>query len=169
MAIPSGSKRGSTRRFRFDGNHFLSVYDKSWFEFDRSEWRKAKALLTKLGAPPDFHDLKLIEQMLNSSGPTAGRNDPCPCGSGRKYKRCHAGIDEIPLRARLTALYRKSNKWLEVRHNRDVHLHALIRAQHTDMSPAEMLETDLLIADSVPDRGRTVRGVVDRTGCASTV
>jgi len=19
----------------------------------------------------------------------AGRNDPCPCGSGRKYKRCH--------------------------------------------------------------------------------
>jgi hypothetical protein len=19
---------------------------------------------------------------------TAGRNDPCPCGSGRKYKRC---------------------------------------------------------------------------------
>jgi hypothetical protein len=21
--------------------------------------------------------------------PKAGRNDPCPCGSGRKYKRCH--------------------------------------------------------------------------------
>lgn len=21
-------------------------------------------------------------------GPRAGRNDPCPCGSGRKYKRC---------------------------------------------------------------------------------
>ena len=20
-----------------------------------------------------------------------GRNDPCPCGSGRKYKRCHLG------------------------------------------------------------------------------
>ena len=22
---------------------------------------------------------------------TAGRNDPCPCGSGKKYKRCHGG------------------------------------------------------------------------------
>ena len=22
-------------------------------------------------------------------GPKIGRNDPCPCGSGRKYKRCH--------------------------------------------------------------------------------
>ena len=22
------------------------------------------------------------------TGPKTGRNDPCPCGSGRKYKRC---------------------------------------------------------------------------------
>lgn len=21
--------------------------------------------------------------------PMVGRNDPCPCGSGKKYKRCH--------------------------------------------------------------------------------
>jgi uncharacterized protein YecA (UPF0149 family) len=21
--------------------------------------------------------------------PTVGRNDPCPCGSGKKYKQCH--------------------------------------------------------------------------------
>jgi uncharacterized protein YecA (UPF0149 family) len=23
------------------------------------------------------------------SGPKVGRNDPCPCGSGKKYKHCH--------------------------------------------------------------------------------
>jgi len=22
-------------------------------------------------------------------GPRVGRNDPCPCGSGKKYKKCH--------------------------------------------------------------------------------
>ncbi|WP_437341822.1 SEC-C metal-binding domain-containing protein, partial [Culturomica massiliensis] len=22
-------------------------------------------------------------------GPKVGRNDPCPCGSGLKYKNCH--------------------------------------------------------------------------------
>ena len=22
-------------------------------------------------------------------GPKIGRNDPCPCGSGKKYKQCH--------------------------------------------------------------------------------
>jgi len=26
--------------------------------------------------------------------PRVGRNDPCPCGSGKKYKRCHMLIDE---------------------------------------------------------------------------
>jgi uncharacterized protein YecA (UPF0149 family) len=24
-------------------------------------------------------------------GPKIGRNDPCPCGSGRKYKKCCLG------------------------------------------------------------------------------
>ena len=26
---------------------------------------------------------------------TTGRNDPCPCGSGRKYKKCCLVRDEI--------------------------------------------------------------------------
>ncbi len=25
---------------------------------------------------------------VKSAGPKVGRNDPCPCGSGRKYKQC---------------------------------------------------------------------------------
>ena len=25
--------------------------------------------------------------------PKLGRNDPCYCGSGRKYKKCHANAD----------------------------------------------------------------------------
>ncbi|HEU5076740.1 MAG TPA: SEC-C metal-binding domain-containing protein [Polyangiaceae bacterium] len=27
------------------------------------------------------------------------RNDPCPCGSGRKYKKCHLEQDEAALHA----------------------------------------------------------------------
>jgi uncharacterized protein YecA (UPF0149 family) len=25
--------------------------------------------------------------------PKVGRNDPCPCGSGKKYKKCHGRED----------------------------------------------------------------------------
>src|SRR5512145_1779892 len=28
--------------------------------------------------------------------PTPGRNDPCPCGSGRKFKRCCGAASERP-------------------------------------------------------------------------
>ena len=24
--------------------------------------------------------------------PKVGRNDPCPCGSGKKYKKCHGAV-----------------------------------------------------------------------------
>jgi hypothetical protein len=30
---------------------------------------------------------------------TPGRNDPCPCGSGKKYKQCHLAADEAKQRA----------------------------------------------------------------------
>ena len=26
------------------------------------------------------------------AGPKVGRNDPCPCGSGKKYKLCHGAL-----------------------------------------------------------------------------
>ena len=26
---------------------------------------------------------------VRSEGPKVGRNDPCPCGSGKKFKKCH--------------------------------------------------------------------------------
>lgn len=28
-------------------------------------------------------------ETMRREGPKVGRNDPCPCGSGRKYKQCH--------------------------------------------------------------------------------
>jgi preprotein translocase subunit SecA len=31
----------------------------------------------------------LPPETIRNSGPRVGRNDPCPCGSGKKYKACH--------------------------------------------------------------------------------
>jgi len=32
---------------------------------------------------------KAIPSPIRREGPKVGRNDPCPCGSGKKYKSCH--------------------------------------------------------------------------------
>ena len=30
-----------------------------------------------------------VKQPVRRTGKKIGRNDPCPCGSGKKYKKCH--------------------------------------------------------------------------------
>ncbi len=35
------------------------------------------------------------QKTIVREGPKVGRNDPCPCGSGKKYKKCH-GATETP-------------------------------------------------------------------------
>ncbi|MEY3436830.1 MAG: preprotein translocase subunit SecA [Bacteroidota bacterium] len=37
----------------------------------------------------EYHDPSVQKQEPIRSGPRVGRNDPCPCGSGKKYKACH--------------------------------------------------------------------------------
>jgi hypothetical protein len=152
---------GGTDRFEewidtalmFDGRHVLALYDKAWFEFDRGEARKAKALLARIGAGAFAHDQAILDALLAPTRPAVRRNDPCPCGSGRKYKHCHLGVDEVPLDARLTWLYRKANWWLERRHRHEVDSMAWLRARNSAMSPSRMLEVDPLIADSVLTEG----------------
>jgi len=34
-----------------------------------------------------FEDGKVITQVVNTA-PKVGRNEPCPCGSGKKFKKC---------------------------------------------------------------------------------
>jgi SEC-C motif-containing protein len=31
----------------------------------------------------------IVPETVVRAGPKVGRNDPCPCGSGKKYKHCH--------------------------------------------------------------------------------
>ncbi|WP_449224223.1 SEC-C metal-binding domain-containing protein [Alienimonas californiensis] len=46
------------------------------------------------GAEPDLStnrggEGEVAVAPIHNTGPDVGRNDPCPCGSGKKYKKCH--------------------------------------------------------------------------------
>jgi preprotein translocase subunit SecA len=41
---------------------------------------------------PAGGDAEPVAQQPAESGPKIGRNDPCPCGSGKKYKQCHGKL-----------------------------------------------------------------------------
>jgi preprotein translocase subunit SecA len=38
------------------------------------------------------HGAHAAPEPLGDNVPKVGRNDPCPCGSGKKYKQCHGKI-----------------------------------------------------------------------------
>ncbi len=48
---------------------------------ERSEFKKH-------GKDWFFLDGKLVQEPVRNEN-KVGRNDPCPCGSGKKYKKCH--------------------------------------------------------------------------------
>ncbi|MEY4548375.1 MAG: hypothetical protein RL685_4570, partial [Pseudomonadota bacterium] len=45
---------------------------------------------------PSLDDLReqAQERPAQRAAPKIGRNDPCPCGSGKKFKACHGAVLE---------------------------------------------------------------------------
>jgi len=58
---------------------------------------EANGIKVIVGLEPDRpEDISDVGRVLSpvmpvTVGPKVGRNDPCPCGSGKKYKKCCAG------------------------------------------------------------------------------
>ncbi|MGA2148943.1 MAG: SEC-C metal-binding domain-containing protein [Bryobacteraceae bacterium] len=46
---------------------------------------------TPAANPQNMHNHAQKQEPYRRLGPKIGRNDPCPCGSGQKYKRCCLG------------------------------------------------------------------------------
>ncbi|MGN6657330.1 MAG: preprotein translocase subunit SecA [Rhodanobacter sp.] len=67
-----------------------------------AERLQKQMLATGGGAPPDAFGnaaaaapddgARLGPQPVQHVGPKVGRNEPCPCGSGKKYKHCHGQL-----------------------------------------------------------------------------
>jgi preprotein translocase subunit SecA len=45
-----------------------------------------------LGADEEAQQAQAMAAALQSGMPKVGRNDPCPCGSGKKFKHCHGQL-----------------------------------------------------------------------------
>ena len=64
------------KRMEKDGVDFKSIRQmKKWMKTHEAELRQGGA------------DAPKVETVVHE-GPRIGRNDPCPCGSGKKYKKC---------------------------------------------------------------------------------
>jgi hypothetical protein len=53
-----------------------------------------RSVLQKLESVDTLPPLHGMKKEIIHAAPKAGRNEPCPCGSGQKYKRCHGSTDQ---------------------------------------------------------------------------
>jgi hypothetical protein len=78
--------RIDTEQVQMPSPRMLKRFDGDVTKLDRSEpwlkhfWESKQPVTLNLAAP---------KQAAATSLAVVGRNDPCPCGSGRKYKNCH--------------------------------------------------------------------------------
>ena len=111
----------------------LGVDRLAWCLSDRGDAAEAARLWRSLGVGPEENqNLREVEPFAQHSEPKLGRNDPCWCGSGRKFKVCHLGRPAlVPLPDRVGWLCRKAAAYLERRGGpalQDVFQLALTRA-----------------------------------------
>lgn len=85
-----------------------------WYCFDRGDARGAMRWWRELNEP--HPGAETIAPFLEVSPGRAkiGRNDPCWCGSGRKFKQCHQLVSDLPaLPDRVAWMCRKASIWLD--------------------------------------------------------
>jgi len=60
------------------------------------QWKAAVAIGRRIvaAAPGNAEALGMLREAERraTAAPVAGRNDPCPCGSGKKFKQCHGAL-----------------------------------------------------------------------------
>lgn len=86
------------------------------YESDRGDAAAALGRWRSVEAAEDDPDVVAVRPFAEAADPEPGRNDPCWCGSGRKYKQCHLGQPAAaPLAERVGWLHRKAAGYVERR------------------------------------------------------
>jgi hypothetical protein len=92
----------------------LPLIDLARIASDRGDVERGLGLLRRAGAGPDHPMVELLQAHRAEPRRDLGRNDPCWCGSGRKYKKCHLGHEQLALAERVNWLYSKAIQYLQV-------------------------------------------------------
>ena len=92
----------------------LPLIDLARIASDRGDVERGLGLLRRAGAGQDHPLVVLLEEHRVEPRGDIGRNEPCWCGSGRKYKKCHLGREQLALAERVNWLYEKAAQYVHV-------------------------------------------------------
>jgi hypothetical protein len=118
------------------------VDEAAWYAGDRGRARDAANLLHRVRQPDD-PKVEILRRYAQLGAPGVGRNDPCPCGSGRKFKQCHLGRAELPELDRVRWLLDKARE--HVMRAAPIELLDDLLRDHDISQGADLVALDLLL------------------------
>jgi tetratricopeptide (TPR) repeat protein len=96
-----------------DARNPLALIEVARYETDRGNYAAALGHLRAARVPTADPERAWLEGLVVPAVPKVGRNEPCPCGSGRKYKACHLDSPgEVRPVDAAKALLHKLDAWL---------------------------------------------------------
>ena len=90
LAMPGETTRGRVRGLlrKLDSITPLNDYERELVEFALDERLRLHGLTPVFSTEEEEAEVAESEQAPAEKQQKVGRNDPCPCGSGKKYKKC---------------------------------------------------------------------------------
>ncbi|MCB0996808.1 MAG: SEC-C domain-containing protein [Acidimicrobiales bacterium] len=108
------AERAFEQAVRLDPDNALACGELASLLADRGDLDRAVALARRDTLDPTrIAWLTTARDRLAAVTPAVGRNEPCPCGSGRKYKRCHAGRPASSLAERAGFIFTRLAEFAE--------------------------------------------------------
>lgn len=142
-----------------------ALVDLARFASDRGDVVRGLSLLRRAGAESEHNLMALLERFESQPRRGMGRNQPCWCGSGQKYKKCHLGNEQLPLEERAVWLYQKAATFVDKFWRGAMIEAALARAAHSDAQNALLgALLDPLVADVVLFEGGAFHEFVTKRG-----
>ena len=105
------AEREYLRALDLDADFYPAMRELATLASLQGDASRAVSLLQRAAVPNDDPELVMVSRFVAESRPDLGRNDPCWCGSGNKYKRCHLHRSEFDLASRRDWLYEKVAGW----------------------------------------------------------
>jgi len=145
----------------------LPLLDLARIASDRGDVERGLALLRRADAGPDHPLVGLLTHYRAEPRSDLGRNQLCWCGSGRKYKKCHLGHEELPLAERAGWLYAKASQHAQLNGWNDLLIEAGYERCRYDVDDPDALDAaldDPLVMDAVLFEGGAFAEFVEIRG-----
>ena len=133
-----------------DPHQAQAVFDLVGYRSLRGQAGAALGLLRRLDGPGYDHLYDLLGRYAEPGPTSAGRNDPCPCGSGRKHKACCEPHNGWPLADRIDWVWAKVAEYLVAPFTAaEVEVIADLAGTDADVHPMqELVVANLLLFDA---------------------